>query len=737
MVSLKKEIASYLQVLKGSGKFVSIHTADFVFPGLSIEGVGELAYPVPEAQAKALIQVAHKAPFGKGSKTIVDDTVRSAWEIDADKLSFTGERWAGFLQKILNTVKEDLGLEDDTIAAHLYKLLIYETGDFFLSHKDSEKEKGMFGTLVIGLPSRHTGGELAVRFEGVEEKASFAPGADDDKIPYAAFYADCDHEIKPLTSGYRINLVYNLVQKKQGKKVQPTSVETYAERLAALVLKHQRHQPAVPLLVLLGHQYTPENFSKEGLKLHDRPRAEALLRAAEKAGCYAKMCLVTAYLSGMPDDEGSYYGYDDIDEEAGMAEVYDEDLYVEHWLENSIPALGKLQFAEDDLLTTFELKEGEPVVKELTGYMGNYGPDLMHWYHYGAVMIWSPQTNAYLLRQQDAVNQLKWIAYFNQKEQPISDSEVAAVEQILLAGIAGSHDDKEVNYNAIAGWILTRKDTHFFLKLEDRLRQHYFTKIDVAHWVKLAGFLPLAMTEKVFAWVTENISLPVLAQLLAILKALADTGKLPGLVTAQMKKLPQYVAALPIGTKNAQMPATVPALQHLFWLEKKVPVDEAWVTRMAEALTRYNERGYIKDVLAPPLLSLTETTALAAQLLLFCRRYLQERVNQQPQPPANWSREVPASKYYHKQWQLLQDFLESPDQNVFDYRKVQKERSEMEDAIRSVEIDLRMETIKKGTPHTLRITKTQAAYQSELKKWEEDRVLLSQVMRKEEDLAGG
>ena len=138
-------------------------------------------------------------------------------------------------------------------------------------------------------------------------------------------------------------------------------------------------------------------------------------------------------------------------------------------------------------------------------------------------------------------------------------------------------------------------------------------------------------------------------------------------------------------------------------------------------------------MLAPPLLQLPEQTKLAATLLLFCRRFLQQRVDQQPQPPANWSREVPATKYYQKQWQLLRTFFESPDQKVFDYRIAQKERSEMENAIQNVEIDLRMETIKKGTPHTLRITKTQAAYQKELKKWEEERVLLSKVVQKEED----
>jgi hypothetical protein len=42
--------------------------------------------------------------------------------------------------------------------------LIYKEGDFFLPHKDSEKAKGMFGSLVIGLPAKHKSGELVINF---------------------------------------------------------------------------------------------------------------------------------------------------------------------------------------------------------------------------------------------------------------------------------------------------------------------------------------------------------------------------------------------------------------------------------------------------------------------------------------------------------------------------------------------------------------------------------------------
>ena len=52
----------------------------------------------------------------------------------------------------------------------------------------------------------------------------------------------------------------------------------------------------------------------------------------------------------------------------------------------------------------------------------------------------------------------------------------------------------------------------------------------------------------------------------------------------------------------------------------------------------------------------------------------------------------------------------------------------MENAIRDVEpIDLKMETIRKGTPHTLRLTKTLDAYEKARKEWKEDLALLGRL----------
>ncbi|MBB5775765.1 2OG-Fe(II) oxygenase [Nonomuraea jabiensis] len=49
-------------------------------------------------------------------------------------------------------------------------MLLYETGQFFVAHQDSDKDDAMVATLVVTLPSAHTGGELVVEHQGQSKK---------------------------------------------------------------------------------------------------------------------------------------------------------------------------------------------------------------------------------------------------------------------------------------------------------------------------------------------------------------------------------------------------------------------------------------------------------------------------------------------------------------------------------------------------------------------------------------
>ena len=107
-------------------------------------------------------------------------------------------------------MKEDLGCDSNHVKAELYKLLLYEEGGHFKPHRDSEKEDGMFATLIVQLPSIFAGNDLIVNHNCKSKIVKFDRNESRYEMVYAAHYADCQHEVTPLTSGYRLALVYNL-----------------------------------------------------------------------------------------------------------------------------------------------------------------------------------------------------------------------------------------------------------------------------------------------------------------------------------------------------------------------------------------------------------------------------------------------------------------------------------------------------------------------------------------------
>ncbi|MDE0241274.1 MAG: 2OG-Fe(II) oxygenase [bacterium] len=171
-------------------------------PTLEVEGVGMLAFPVPESQLRTLIGVAERAPYGKGPQTVIDTSVRNCWQIGAEQIGLSGGAWADTFDGILGRVATGLGCPPRQIEAHLYKLLVYERGGFFTPHRDSEKAPGMIATLTLSLPVAGDGGQLIVRHRGREIMADMNVG-EPSELAFAAFYADCPHEVRPVAAGHR------------------------------------------------------------------------------------------------------------------------------------------------------------------------------------------------------------------------------------------------------------------------------------------------------------------------------------------------------------------------------------------------------------------------------------------------------------------------------------------------------------------------------------------------------
>ena len=204
-----KELIALMDQVQTSGAFSVGGTLPSILPGLHVNGVGPIGLPLTEHQAKALIQVSELAPYGRGEETIVDPEVRRSWQLSADDFELGNPQWNEALRAAVDQIGKELGLSDCQIAFEPYKLLVYEGGSFFASHRDTEKIPNMFATLVVNLPSAHEGGELIISHAGQSQRYSLADSSLFEPR-FVAFYADCYHEVKPITSGCRLCVVYNL-----------------------------------------------------------------------------------------------------------------------------------------------------------------------------------------------------------------------------------------------------------------------------------------------------------------------------------------------------------------------------------------------------------------------------------------------------------------------------------------------------------------------------------------------
>lgn len=261
-----------------SEKFYVEDVLDCSDLSVNIAGVGPIQFPIQIPDIESLLKASEAAKFGLREKTLLDKTVRDTAEISVDKVSVQINQQK--LNHMLTHMREELGLAEDTILTpHLHNLLIYGPGQFFKSHQDSEKLDGMVATLVIILPSPHIGGDLIVQhkqYSACFESESLMP----QFLKCAAFYADCQHEIKLVKQGYRIALTYNLVSESRSEKQAVISTKHHNSALITALKEYfvnglEDCDPS-SLVYLLDHSYSEHSLRWSLLKGNDQSNASCL-----------------------------------------------------------------------------------------------------------------------------------------------------------------------------------------------------------------------------------------------------------------------------------------------------------------------------------------------------------------------------------------------------------------------------------------------------------------------------
>ncbi|XP_078377860.1 uncharacterized protein LOC144661016 [Oculina patagonica] len=149
---------------------------------------------------------------------------------------------------------------------------------------------------------------------GQERSYNLDPGRVTSKCQWAAFYTDVEHEIKEITTGNRITLIYYLHSGQNCKLVTPVaSVEHPIVQSLSKIQEYlaqnedEKYQKYFNAGYLMEHKYTPKSLKPENLKGRDAFLYQLLSEAKFKLKLLPIDVRVNAW--GYHD-----YGHCDLDE---------------------------------------------------------------------------------------------------------------------------------------------------------------------------------------------------------------------------------------------------------------------------------------------------------------------------------------------------------------------------------------------------------------------------------------
>lgn len=753
MASLTTDLAAVLGTVRRPGDFAASGTTELSAPQFAVEGVGPLALPLLPVQAAALIAVAERAPYGRGPETLRDTAVRRTWQIGAERVRIGGRHWQRMLDGIVARSAEGLGVADP-VSAELYKLLLYGEGDFFVSHRDTEKAPGMFATLVIALPSLSAGGALVVRHK--DRAVQFDLRCEDPaEVAFAAFYADCPHEVMPVTAGHRLVLIYNLMRREPGPVPEPPDHDRQIARLVALLdgwgAAKERPEDDTPEKIIypLEHAYTQAELGFATLKGADAAVAAVAAAAARQAGCELHLALVSIEEIGIAEYSGGYGGrWSEADEDAFEAiEVTQRSEILTEWRrpDGTPSPLGESPIEADEVSPPEALEDMEPDEEHFREATGNEGASFERTYRRAALVLWPQARLLAVLNQAGLSTTLpyledlteRWAAAGADRQSPLwLQAHDLAGHMLATWPRWGWYpgQGKEMSDIARMLGLLTRLADRERIDafLENSAAGDACTRDDAAAVVAAAGLLAPERAAALIAGIikgTARRSLDACGALLARAAAARSPDSRSGLRGAAgvlLDALPGDPAgAVPGDAWAVRSPAVSPGFVADL-LTALGMIDEALAGRATEHLLAWPVTYDPDGVLVPAAVQLVGSAATrdlpaAERLRAACVAHLRTRIAEPLEPPQDWRR-ASALACSCPQCRELGNFLADPTRETWVFKAAEPQRSHVEATIRRAGSDLDVATDRRGRPYSLVATKNQASY---------DR----RVMQRRQDLA--
>ncbi|RSL55050.1 hypothetical protein CEP53_007247 [Fusarium sp. AF-6] len=158
-------------------------------------------------------------PYQYGGDITTDGSPGKIWELKQSQFGFGGG-WPVVLHHICRVVHPSNSWQP-TVRVEIEKMAIYEKGATYKSHTDIEKRQGVFGTVMISLPSKHEGGVMTFEYCGQKPRRYKSHLKTQS---FATWYTGVSHKLAPITSSYRWVLVLKLIDNRNALNHVPTGL---------------------------------------------------------------------------------------------------------------------------------------------------------------------------------------------------------------------------------------------------------------------------------------------------------------------------------------------------------------------------------------------------------------------------------------------------------------------------------------------------------------------------------
>ena len=582
---------------------------------------------------------------------------------------------------------------------------------------------------------------MPARFEGIAWRPGWSRAARRKALRRSPF---------PVTSGYRMVLVYNLLRQGGGRALGPPNHDKEQAGLEALLRRWSAAKSAPDddspekLVFPLEHAYTSAELSFPTLKGADAAAGAVLTAAAARAGCDLHVALLTIEESGSAEYAGysrsSRWSGDDDDDgdsdedvEIGeIGEICESSRTLSGWArpDGSSASLGPLPFDDDELCPADALADMEPDEQHFQEATGNEGASFERTYSRAALVLWPKERRLAVLNQGGlpvtlpCLDELagRWAAGDQDRESAVWRDAHQLAGHMLRTWQKQPYYRQQVDESAGArmlGLMARLKGTERIEAiLADVIATGGHVKSDNEAVQLALGLLPAPRAGK---WLERIVAANAEMCVCSCADLLARGARIDAIADHLAPAGKALVMALPGDPARVSEAATA-------W--RAQPIDAGFVVDSVTALSRID--ATLADSAVDHLLAWPKTYGLDAVILPAVRQMAQQqagagstaafqrlraacldplhaRVAMPLEAPADWTR-AGTTRCPCGSCLALGRFLVDPGQRQWAFKASEADRRHLEETVRRDGCDLDCTTDKRGRPYTLLCAKNQASY---------------------------